>query len=68
MSLKASNGVSRSLPVDVDAAKVTITFPQLQKATDQGDLLGSSVQLKISSCVYNSEVAFSRYFIRHYYW
>ena len=31
----------------VDAAKVTITFPQLQKATDQGDLLGSSVQLKI---------------------
>jgi len=30
-----------------DAVKVTITFPQLQKATDQGDLLGSSVQLKI---------------------
>ena len=26
-----------------DAAKVTITFPQLQKVTDQGDLLGSSV-------------------------
>ena len=32
---------------NVDAAKVTITFPQLQKATDQGDLLGSSVQLNI---------------------
>jgi len=31
----------------VDAAKVTITFPQLQKATDEGDLLGSSVNLKI---------------------
>jgi len=30
-----------------DAAKVTITFPQLQKVTDQGDLLGSSVQLQI---------------------
>ena len=32
---------------NVDAAKVTITFPQLQKATDKGDLLGSSVQLQI---------------------
>ena len=31
----------------VDAAKVTITFPQLQKATDEGDLLGSSVNLKV---------------------
>ena len=30
-----------------DAVKVTVTFPQLQKATDKGDLLGSSVQLKI---------------------
>ena len=37
----------------VDAAKVTITFPQLQKATDQGDLLGSSVNLKIQ-VQYNS--------------
>ena len=33
--------------------KITITFPQLQKATDQGDLLGSSVQLKIQ-VQYNS--------------
>jgi len=32
---------------NVDAAKVTITFPQLQKATDEGDLLGSTVELKI---------------------
>ena len=31
---------------NVDAAKVTITFPQLQKATDEGDLLGSTVELK----------------------
>ena len=31
----------------VDAVKVTITFPQLQEATDSGDLLGASVDLKI---------------------
>jgi len=37
----------------VDAAKVTITFPQLQKATDKGDLLGSSVNFKIQ-VQYNS--------------
>jgi len=37
----------------VDAAKVTITFSQLQKATDEGDLLGSSVNLKIQ-VQYNS--------------
>jgi predicted phage tail protein len=46
--------VTNSTPVtrqvtntQVDAAKITITFPQLQKVTDQGDLLGSSVQLQI---------------------
>ena len=38
---------------NVDAVNVTITFPQLQRATDQGDLLGSSVQLKIA-VQYNS--------------
>ena len=32
---------------NVDAVKITISFPQLQKATDQGDLLGSTVKLKI---------------------
>ena len=37
----------------VDAIKVSITFPQIQKATDEGDLLGSSVQLKIA-VQYNS--------------
>ena len=38
---------------NVDAAKITITFPQIQEATDKGDLLGSSVQFKIS-VQYNS--------------
>jgi predicted phage tail protein len=32
---------------EVDAVRVTITFPQLQKVTDKGDLVGSSVNLKI---------------------
>ena len=52
--------VTNSTPVtrqisntSVDAAKITITFPQLQKATDKGDLLGSSVNLKIQ-VQYNS--------------
>lgn len=33
---------------DIDAARVTITVPQLQKFTDKGDLLGTSVQLQIA--------------------
>ena len=52
--------VTQSSPVtrqitnsNVDAVNVTITFPQLQRATDQGDLLGSSVRLKIA-VQYNS--------------
>ena len=52
--------VTQSSPVtrqitnsNVDAVNVTITFPQLQRATAQGDLLGSSVQLKIA-VQYNS--------------
>jgi predicted phage tail protein len=52
--------VTQSSPVtrqitnsNVDAVNITITFPQLQRATDQGDLLGSSVQLKIA-VQYNS--------------
>ena len=32
---------------DVDAVKVTVTFPQIQVATDKGDLLGSSVLLQV---------------------
>ena len=38
---------------NVDAAKITISFPQIQEATDKGDLLGSSVQFKIA-VQYNS--------------
>jgi len=46
--------VTRSITnTDVDAVKVAITFPQLQEATAQGDLLGSSVQLSIA-VQYNS--------------
>jgi predicted phage tail protein len=52
--------VTNSTPVtrqvtntNVDAVKVSITFPQLQKATDAGDLLGSSVELKVA-VQYNS--------------
>ena len=52
--------VTQSSPVtrqitnsNVDAVNITITFPQLQRATDQGDLLGSSVRLKIA-VQYNS--------------
>ena len=51
---KASNGITRQITnTNVDAAKVTITFPQLQKAEDNGDLLGSSVDLKVQ-VQYNS--------------
>ena len=52
--------VTQSSPVtrqitnsNVDAINVTITVPQLQKATDKGDLLGSSISLKIA-VQYNS--------------
>ena len=52
--------VTKAIPVtrqitntNVDKVRVTITFPQLQRATDDGDLLGTSVQLKIA-VQYNS--------------
>jgi len=38
---------------NVDKVRVAITFPQLQRATDDGDLLGTEVQFKIS-VQYNS--------------
>jgi len=38
---------------NVDRVKVTITFPQIQVATDSGDLLGDTVEFKIS-VQYNS--------------
>ena len=50
---KSGGGVARDLPTGKDAVKVTVTFAQIQKATDQGDLLGSTVQLKISLKVNN---------------
>ena len=54
VTVTTSAPVTRQITnTNVDAAKVTITFPQLQKATDQGDLLGSSVDLKIQ-VQYNS--------------
>ncbi len=54
VTVTASSPVTRQITnTDVDRIKVTVTFPQLQKATTEGDLLGSSVQLKIS-IQYNS--------------
>ena len=54
VEVTASTPVTRQITnTNVDAVRVSITFPQLQKATDNGDLLGSSVQLKIS-VQYNS--------------
>ena len=54
VTVTASTPVTRQITnTNVDSIKVSITFPQLQKATDAGDLLGSSVQLKIA-VQYNS--------------
>jgi len=54
VTVTASTPVTRQITnTNVDRIKVTVTFPQLQKATTEGDLLGSSVQLKIS-VQYNS--------------
>ena len=54
VTVTASTPVTRQITnTNVDAARVSITFPQLQRATDNGDLLGSEVQLKIS-VQYNS--------------
>ena len=54
VTVTTSAPVTRQITnINVDAVKVTITFPQLQKATDEGDLLGSSVNLLIS-VQYNS--------------
>ena len=52
--VSSSSAVTRQITnTNVDAIKVTITFPQLQKAEDNGDLVGSSVSLKIQ-VQYNS--------------
>ena len=50
-SVGVSRSISDSNPVDstsrVDAVKVVIQFPQIQKFQDNGDVEGSSVELKI---------------------
>jgi len=54
VEVTASTPVTRQITnTNVDAVKVSVIFPQLQRATDAGDLLGSEVQLKIS-VQYNS--------------
>jgi len=54
VTVTAATPVTRQITnTSVDRIKVSITFPQIQKATDEGDLLGSSVQFKIS-VQYNS--------------
>ena len=52
---KSGGGVTKSIlagsggALDPDAVRVTLTWPQLQKAEDDGDLRGSTVELKIQS-------------------
>ena len=54
VTVTASSPVTRQITnTNVDRIKVTITFPQIQVATDSGDLLGDTVQFKIS-VQYNS--------------
>ena len=54
VTVTAASPVTRQITnTSVDRIKVSITFPQIQKATNDGDLLGSTVQFKIS-VQYNS--------------
>ena len=54
VTVTASAPVTRQITnTNVDRIKVSITFPQIQKATTEGDLLGSTVQLKVA-VQYNS--------------
>ena len=54
VTVTASAPVTRQITnTNVDRIKVTVSFPQIQKATTEGDLLGSTVQLKIA-VQYNS--------------
>ena len=44
----SGGGVTRQITnTQVDAARITVTFPAIQRTTDKGDILGSSVSLKI---------------------
>ena len=48
VTVTTSTPVTRQITnSNVDAVRVTITFPQLQEAKDDGDLVGGSVSLKI---------------------
>jgi len=48
VTVTADTPVTRQITnTNVDRIKVTITFPQIQKVTDEGDLLGSTVEYKI---------------------
>ena len=48
VKVTASTPVTRQITnTNVDAVNITITFPQMQEAKDNGDLLGSSVSLQI---------------------
>jgi len=54
VTVTAATPVTRQITnTSVDRIKVSITFPQIQKATSEGDLLGSTVSFKIS-VQYNS--------------
>jgi len=54
ITVTAASPVTRQITnTNVDRVKVTITFPQIQIATESGDLLGDTVQFKIS-VQYNS--------------
>ncbi len=54
VTVTADSPVTRQITnTNVDRIKVTVTFPQIQKATDEGDLLGSTIDLKIA-VQYNS--------------
>jgi len=54
VTVTTSSPVTRQITnTNVDRIKVSITFPQIQKATSDGDLLGSTVEYKIS-VQYNS--------------
>jgi len=54
VTVTAASPVTRQITnTNVDRIKVSVTFPQIQKATTEGDLLGSTVDLKIA-VQYNS--------------
>jgi len=54
VTVTASSPVTRQITnTNVDRVKVTVTFPQIQKVKKNGDLVGSTVQLKVA-VQYNS--------------